>query len=530
MISIEHWNQLYIKMKEQCSSQEPEFLEFISMIDGLDKLISGHPSSDNKNRDIRKIVLLENDAWEFVKGYSQLFSNVSQYLVTLFEEIYKDEFLVSTIANYQALVEAVKANSSHAALDILQTEVGVIWRKEFCARLCDRFISSSRDSAPALVTIGILENVNFDFNTYDMWGNTLIGRIADGGENIEKTQRADIEVIKALMKVGADINKPNKNQQLPLKAVLNHKPYVADFLLSNGAATYPGIINDIILGSNVVYFLEKVREIFGIECGSEPIPYVPSNNYGLDKETLEYCLDKGMRLDHYSLADKVILESPQAVSLCIERGDGLNLKIDAEKYQLKHPFFKENADYYLPHYVACYASPESLACLITAGLDIELKDSFGRTMLHYIACHHDFYDRHCIALKKLLCARALIDVQDQSGKTPLHYAVEYQRHKAAEILIYAGADTSKKDFSGKKAFDYESDLGRKYDLSRLKPKSNSVATSMQCSSLLMWTAYRIIEMPEHMTNLSYRKRLPKEVSAHIDNIAEMQFTPPKFLL
>ena len=85
---------------------------------------------------------------------------------------------------------------------------------------------------------------------------------------------------------------------------------------------------------------------------------------------------------------------------------------------------------------------EQMKMLIDAGADVNAKDEYGRTALHYA-----LYERQTAMqkIKMLIAAGADVNAEDKGGKTPL------MRAKTAEqmqVLIDAGADVYAKDKEG----------------------------------------------------------------------------------
>ena len=84
--------------------------------------------------------------------------------------------------------------------------------------------------------------------------------------------------------------------------------------------------------------------------------------------------------------------------------------------------------------------------LLDAAADPNLKDSSGKTALHYLA---DSEAPHPKALEYLLQAGADINAQDNNGNTPLHRAISQKRYELVRMLASAGADKTIKNKKGK---------------------------------------------------------------------------------
>lgn len=83
---------------------------------------------------------------------------------------------------------------------------------------------------------------------------------------------------------------------------------------------------------------------------------------------------------------------------------------------------------------------DQLLKCIESGVSVNLKDSEGRTPLHWAV------DRgHLGVVELLLSKHADVDVKDNDGQTPLHYAVVCDREAIADYLVKHNADVHVKD-------------------------------------------------------------------------------------
>ncbi|XP_026377387.1 acyl-CoA-binding domain-containing protein 1-like isoform X2 [Papaver somniferum] len=91
---------------------------------------------------------------------------------------------------------------------------------------------------------------------------------------------------------------------------------------------------------------------------------------------------------------------------------------------------------------------DNLVKHIESGISVNLKDSEGRSPLHWAV------DRgHLDMVELLLSKNADVNAQDNEGQTPLHYAAMCDREAIAEVLVKQNADTDVKDNDGSSASD-----------------------------------------------------------------------------
>ncbi|KAL3838053.1 hypothetical protein ACJIZ3_022644 [Penstemon smallii] len=108
-----------------------------------------------------------------------------------------------------------------------------------------------------------------------------------------------------------------------------------------------------------------------------------------------------------------------------EEEPGCELKLDAI-----HAFAREGDD-------------DKLVKCIESGVPLNLKDSEGRTPLHWAV------DRgHMNTAELLLNKKADVNAKDDEGQTALHYAAVCDRAPIAELLVKNGADMEIKDDEG----------------------------------------------------------------------------------
>ncbi|XP_020702853.1 acyl-CoA-binding domain-containing protein 1 [Dendrobium catenatum] len=121
---------------------------------------------------------------------------------------------------------------------------------------------------------------------------------------------------------------------------------------------------------------------------------------------------------------------PVFSSLILEDGSENDLRLDAI------------------HVSAREGEVDSLLKSIENGASVNLRDSEGRTPLHWAV------DRgHLKIVEILLSKSADVNAKDNEGQTSLHYAVVCEREAFAELLVKNGADPEMKDEEGNSPSD-----------------------------------------------------------------------------
>ncbi|KAL9250221.1 Acyl-CoA-binding domain-containing protein [Drosera capensis] len=113
-----------------------------------------------------------------------------------------------------------------------------------------------------------------------------------------------------------------------------------------------------------------------------------------------------------------------------EEGSAADLKMDAI-----HAFAREG-------------DIDNLVKCIDAGVSVNIKDSAGRTPLHWAVDRGNFS-----AVELLISKHADVNMKDDEGQTPLHYAVVCDWVTIAEFLVKHNADVNIKDDDGSSPVD-----------------------------------------------------------------------------
>ncbi|VFQ63649.1 unnamed protein product [Cuscuta campestris] len=100
------------------------------------------------------------------------------------------------------------------------------------------------------------------------------------------------------------------------------------------------------------------------------------------------------------------------------------------------------------HAFAREGDDKNLLMCIESGVPVDLKDSEGRTPLHWAV------DRgHMETTKLLISRKANVNAKDNEGQGPLHYAAVCERKDIAEMLVKNNADIGMEDGEGNRARD-----------------------------------------------------------------------------
>jgi len=92
------------------------------------------------------------------------------------------------------------------------------------------------------------------------------------------------------------------------------------------------------------------------------------------------------------------------------------------------------------HDEVCKGNLEKVKSILDQKIDINEKDSFGSSPLHYAA-----RNSHTDIIKILLEGKADVNIKDKHGFTPLHEAVNSAMAKTIPILLDYKADLNIKD-------------------------------------------------------------------------------------
>lgn len=142
----------------------------------------------------------------------------------------------------------------------------------------------------------------------------------------------------------------------------------------------------------------------------------------------------------------------------------------------------QSSDHFLPEDAAELArngSTETLSALIDQGLDINLRDTKGNTLLMIAA-----YQGRVETVGMLLKAGAAADLRNEKGQTPLGGAAFKGHVEIARMLLAAGAD-AQADQGGATPADYAAMFGRHEILALLKEHNGPAARPTRWFSRLI---------------------------------------------
>lgn len=143
--------------------------------------------------------------------------------------------------------------------------------------------------------------------------------------------------------------------------------------------------------------------------------------------------DKKMSALHLAALASRNKSSERTVEILISAGINVNLQDS----------YGNTALHYAAQYSQTASTEGTVEILINANVDVNLQDNLGRSALCNAASRTKFSStEHTVEI--LINAGANINLQDIAGNTPLYYAILYLKtistRRTIEILIIAGAD------------------------------------------------------------------------------------------
>lgn len=230
---------------------------------------------------------------------------------------------------------------------------------------------------------------------------------------IGKQERPDLTVLKALIKLGADVSQPTQTNELPVAlAISYYKPTILQALLDAGASpTMPKIYSTqpIMMAINR-RSLSMVKIL--IEANAD---LTVTNSY--DENAIEYTFTRSFPDEEKTKIIQMLLMGN--IDINKQNNDSDTSLLTAVQYDL----------------------PDVVAVLINAGADVNIKDKHG-----YTALTRATQANNIALIKALLAANANPNIAIEGDWSPLHFTVAHGNDDnndypvAAQLLIDAGAD------------------------------------------------------------------------------------------
>ena len=101
------------------------------------------------------------------------------------------------------------------------------------------------------------------------------------------------------------------------------------------------------------------------------------------------------------------------------------------------------------------ATPERVGHLVKQGADVNVRNEWGVTPLHFAAIHN----RNPALIDVLVRGCADVNAQDENGFTPLHAAAAYNEFAVIEALVQSGADMNVLDEYGRTPLERAKEWG-----------------------------------------------------------------------
>ena len=178
--------------------------------------------------------------------------------------------------------------------------------------------------------------------------------------------------------------------------------------------------------------------------------------------------------------------------------------------------------------IASQGKPHILECLIEAGADVNIRDTFGKTALTYAA-----------AAGKKDCVNLLIAAGAEDKNTPLLCAAMENRCECLRILVEAGADVNIKKQSNisaltlviecpvcvevllKAGADVNSRIA--YGRSRLLRSLKVGGDLVQCVKLLLKYGADVNYIEKHMSHFAYTCKMRYPLNLVLENSEYLWF-------
>jgi len=146
------------------------------------------------------------------------------------------------------------------------------------------------------------------------------------------------------------------------------------------------------------------------------------------------------------------------------------------------------------HYAVEAGHKEIVVMLLEHNASVDIQDNAGRTPMHYAAeANYWKKDRRDLSVEMIRLLKNSgfnIDAQDNNGWTPLHYAAHNRKLYLIEDLLMMGADVDVVDIRGRTPFvvmqERISDMGRKFGSEVMKTSPGAKALRNDLSEASGW--------------------------------------------
>jgi len=480
MILLEKWPEIHEKIIKILNDKTTIPADLAELLNIVNRSISSYCHNYNNiplDKHLEKLNLIDEviDSLKNLLNHIQIKNNkftLDSVQEVLSNAIHKKEGILRTIITTlisNAIISGAEGEAENlldGLLDgLLDSEVGNKNKGMIAHLILERYLHPWGKNE-VLLLINFFKERKIDFNYRNPNGDTIL--------SLASQSNVSVEIIQALISVGANVNIANNENDTPLdKAIQQTKKSINLLIKVPIQLTPEDIILKIIKNNNLSLLKRFIRKL------SHTLPNDIPNNPNMSLKMFHFCFYNGMSLKNFSLTDIVVLKTPAAVNHCLSKDKNLDITLPyysiSKRWKNKCEYIPDETVCSLAHLAAAFAESESLDMLIKAGLDIQVKDSHGLTPLHYAvfyhnedavkllilagadvnAIHNDNQNETSRSLAHLAAAYATreslamliaagLDIQatDDQQRTPLHYAAIYNNENAVKLLIFAGADVN----------------------------------------------------------------------------------------